>query len=105
MKGRPSSFKTMRRCNYYGSCCYVKLREVVITLSGIFSDKFLGELIFERTANIFTRMYKEYLEIYFRDDSSKKDKIQFYQRNANCANYEDPEARNARTKEIQIQEN
>lgn len=63
MKGRPSSFKTMRRCNYYGSCCYVKLREVVITLSGIFSDKFLGELIFERTANIFTRMYKEYLEI------------------------------------------
>lgn len=61
MKGRPSSFKTMRRCNYYGSCCYVKLREVVIT--DIFSDKFFGELIFERTANIFTRMYKEYLEI------------------------------------------
>lgn len=86
-EGRPSAVLKLcqPRCNYYGSCCCTPNYEGSWLRSRIY-PKFFRQLIFERTANVLRSVY---LEIYFRDDRSRKNKIpsQFYRMNVNCANH------------------
>ena len=73
-EGRPSAVLKLcqPRCNYYGSCCCTPNYEGSWLRSRIY-PKFFRQLIFERAANVLRSVY---LEIYFRDDRSRKNKIQ-----------------------------
>lgn len=78
LSGRPSSFETMRPCNYYSSCCYATAR----TLSDVY-PKFLDELIFD-SDRIFIResTFYVYLEIFVTILRRKIKLCQFCQMNS-----------------------
>ena len=86
-EGRPSAVLKLcqPRCNYYGSCCCTPNYEGSWLRLPDISEIFSPINIRENCECI----RSVYLEIYFRDDRSRKNKIpsQFYRMNVNCANH------------------